>query len=184
MSLRQSAIPGVELVPLETHVDARGELTELFRASWFERHPPFVQWNVVRSRANSLRGVHVHVRHSDLLFVISGRMTLGLMDLRRASPAFLREERHELGGPSIVGVLAPPGVAHGFHHREATLHVYGVTHYFSVDDELGFRWDDAACGLFDRRLAPALSPRDAAAGTLEQLLERLEPHQPGFTFGA
>jgi dTDP-4-dehydrorhamnose 3,5-epimerase len=175
-----STIPGIEFVRLQTHTDSRGDLTEIFRASWFERHPPFVQWNMVRSRANSLRGVHVHVRHSDLLFVISGRMTLGLKDLRRNSPAYLREERHELGGSAIAAVLTPPGVAHAFRHLEETIHVYGVTHYFSLEDELGFRWNDAACGLFDKRLSPTLSPRDASAGTLEQLLLQLEPHQPVF----
>ena len=182
--IENSTIPGVRLVRLQTHTDHRGHLTEIFRASWFEDCPPFVQWNMVRSHANSLRGVHVHLRHLDLLFLISGRMTLGLKDLRRNSPAFLREERHELNESPITGVLTPPGVAHGFYHPETTIFVYGVTHYFAMDDELGFRWNDADCNLFDRSLTPLISPRDTSAGSLAQLLHRLEPHQSEFSVGA
>lgn len=181
MTLENSGISGVGLVRLQTLADHRGNLTELFRASWFEGYPPFVQWNIVRSHANSLRGVHVHLQHIDLLFVISGGMTLVLKDLRRNSPTFLREERHELNESPVVGVLTPTGVAHGFYHPETTIFVYGVTHYFSTDDELGFRWNDADCDLFDRHLTPLLSPRDASAGSLAQLLQRLEPHQSGFS---
>lgn len=180
MKSRDSGIPGVRLVPLQTHSDHRGSLTEFFRTSWFEEYQPFVQWNTVRSHANSLRGVHVHPRHFDLLFVISGSMTMGLKDLRRNSPAYLREERHVLNESPIVGVLTPPGVAHGFYFPEATIYVYGVTHYFSMDDELGFRWNDEDCGLFDRSLNPLLSPRDAAAGRLAEALRQIEPYQSGF----
>jgi dTDP-4-dehydrorhamnose 3,5-epimerase len=176
MTLGNSGIPGVKLVRLQTHTDQRGNLTELFRASWFEGYPPFVQWNTVRSHANSLRGVHVHLQHFDLLFVISGCMTMGLKDLRRSSPAFLREEQHTLNESPIVGILTPPGVAHGFYLPETTIYVYGVTHYFSMEDELGFRWNDRDCELFDKRLTPLLSPRDASAGSLAQTLQRIEMH--------
>jgi dTDP-4-dehydrorhamnose 3,5-epimerase len=184
MMLESSGIPGVKLVRLNTLSDHRGHLTELFRASWFEGYEPFVQWNTVRSHANSLRGVHVHLRHFDLLYVISGTMAMGLKDLRRHSPAFLREERHTLNESPIVGVLTPPGVAHGFYHPETTIYVYGVTHYFSMVDELGFRWNDAGCDLFDRRLTPLLSPRDASAGSLDEALQQIEPHQSRFPIRA
>jgi dTDP-4-dehydrorhamnose 3,5-epimerase len=180
MSSLRSAIPGVEVVKLRPHADSRGDLTEMFRSTWFPRHPPFVQWNLVRSRANSLRGIHVHLRHADLLYVIEGGMTLGFVDLRKRSATYLREERLELSPAAAAGVLTPPGVAHAFHNAQDAVYLYAVTEYFSPEDELGCRWDDARVSLFDKRLAPVLSPRDVSAGSLDALLEQLESHQSGF----
>ena len=73
--------PGVRLRALPTFSDARGMLAEFFRADWPEAIAP-VQWVTVVSAANVLRGVHVHVRHSDWL-VVSGRPAAG----RAARPA-------------------------------------------------------------------------------------------------
>jgi dTDP-4-dehydrorhamnose 3,5-epimerase len=171
------SIPGVAEKRLQTHADARGELTELFRASWYGGDEPFVQWNHVRSAARSLRGIHVHVKHSDLLYVVDGTMVLALKDLRRGSPAYLREQRLELSAKRLSGIYTPPGVAHAFWFPEPAQIVYSVTHYFQPEDELGFRWNDPECGLFDHGLDPVVSPRDAAAGSLREVLERLEPHQ-------
>ncbi len=76
---------GVELQELEPHADSRGVFTELFRDSWELSVSP-VQWNVVRSEANVLRGVHAHWRHADYLTVVAGRAAIGLHDLREGSP--------------------------------------------------------------------------------------------------
>lgn len=49
---------------LTTHSDHRGALTEIFRKEWQTGIEP-VQWNFVHSQPNVLRGVHVHVLHTD-----------------------------------------------------------------------------------------------------------------------
>jgi len=159
---------GVTLRELRPHADDRGVFTELFRGSWDVGVTP-VQWNAVRSEPNVLRGVHAHARHWDYLTVPFGRAVIGLHDLRRDSPTAGLGARVELEGDAPAGLTIPPGVAHGFYFREASLHVYAVSHEWDPDDELGCRWDDPALGIAWPCDRPLLSPRDAALGPLSEL---------------
>ena len=59
-----TGIDGAVLVPLDGHGDARGCLTEVFRASWPGLFP-VVQWNACRSQAGVVRGVHVHAGYDE-----------------------------------------------------------------------------------------------------------------------
>ena len=79
-----SPIADVRLRALVMHHDSRGTFTEVFRAGWDTGLRP-VQWSVIRSGHNVLRGPRVHLRHTDYVVVVSGRMLLGLCDLRETS---------------------------------------------------------------------------------------------------
>jgi dTDP-4-dehydrorhamnose 3,5-epimerase len=153
---------------LEPHGDSRGTFTELFRASWETGVAP-VQWNAVRSKANVLRGVHAHHRHSDYLTLLSGRAAVGLYDLRDGSPTYGAASLLVLSAGEPVGLVIPPGVAHGFYLYEPSLHVYAVSHEWALDDELGCRWDDPELRIPWPCTAPRLSARDAALGSLASL---------------
>lgn len=160
-------IVGVRRVELQTHVDERGDLTEVFRESWFDSFD-LVQWNYVRSAANVLRGVHCHVDHSDMLVLAEGHMVLGLHDLRPGSASAGRSTLTELTSTSGA-LLIPPGVAHGFYFGERSVLLYAVTHMWNMDDELGCRWDDPELGLRWPCVSPRLSARDVTAGSLRDL---------------
>jgi dTDP-4-dehydrorhamnose 3,5-epimerase len=54
----------IRLTKLETHEDDLGALTEVFRESWDTGVAPS-QWNVTVSQPGALRGVHVHLEHTD-----------------------------------------------------------------------------------------------------------------------
>lgn len=140
--------------------------------------PSPVQWNVVRSHAHVLRGVHVHTRHADLLHLIEGRATIGLRDLRPGSPtehAVALVELHA-GEPAVLSI--PPGVAHGFLFHAPSIHVYGVTRYWDPADELGCHWADLELGI-PWPLPPGgaaaleISARDQALPPLSQLVGRI-----------
>jgi dTDP-4-dehydrorhamnose 3,5-epimerase len=161
---------------LDTHGDERGAFTELYREEWPTGVRP-VQWNAVRSAPGVLRGVHVHVVHADYLTVVEGHATVGLRDLRRATPTPGLATTVELRADAMAAIVIPPGVAHGFWFHEPSLHVYAVTEYWDLRDELGCHWADPALGLDWDPQAPALSSRDAGAGTLAALERALEPHQ-------
>ena len=62
----------VEVIPLATHRDERGWLTEIYRQKWPVGVQP-CQWNATFSDANVLRGVHVHYKHTDYLVLLRGR---------------------------------------------------------------------------------------------------------------
>jgi dTDP-4-dehydrorhamnose 3,5-epimerase len=116
----------------------------------------------VRSNGNVLRGVHIHPRHADYLLVLSGTMLLGLHDLRPADPLARRHGLVTLTGDTPTTAYIPPGVCHGFWFPEPTTYVQGPSTGWSMNEELGCRYDDPALGLDWPAEAPLLSPRDTA----------------------
>jgi dTDP-4-dehydrorhamnose 3,5-epimerase len=164
---------GVRCLPLTPQPDARGVFLELFRQSWTSAAAP-AQWNAVRSESNVLRGVHAHWRHADYLVVLSGRMTLGLKDLRRSSPTRGMAARIELEGDVPCGLEIPQGVAHGFYFPAPATHVYAVSHYWDPADELGCRWDDPGLGIDWPCRSPLVSPKDQRLPDLATLIGQME----------
>lgn len=164
---------GVELHRLEPHADSRGVFTELFRDSWGLPVAP-VQWNVVRSNANVLRGVHAHWRHADYLTVIGGRATIGLCDLRDGSPTEGLGTTIKLVADEPAAISIPTGVAHGFYFHEPSIHVYAVSHDWDAADELGCRWDEPALDISWPCENPLLSVRDQQLGSLNELRTALQ----------
>lgn len=159
---------GVELVSLTPHSDERGTFTELFRDEWALGVAP-TQWNAVRSDAGVLRGVHAHLSHADYLTVPLGEATIGLRDLRPASPTHGLSTTVQLGSDHPAALTIPPGVAHGFLFHAPSLHVYAVSHYWDKADELGCRWDDGGLEIPWPAEPRLVSSRDAGLGTLAQL---------------
>lgn len=162
---------GCSIRDLTTHADERGALTEIFRKEWPTGLSP-VQWNYVRSKPNVLRGVHVHVIHTDYLVCLDGTMLLGLVDVRPESPTRGLAATVTLEGAKLQAVVVPPGVAHGFHFPVASSLCYSVTHYWNTRDEIGCRWDDPALGLDWRIKSPELSARDISAGSAKAMIEQ------------
>lgn len=154
------------------HRDDRGCFTEVFRACWNTGMEP-LQWNLVSSQANVLRGVHVHLVHDDYLTLVSGRAVIGLRDLRPGSETEGLATLVEMSGDEMSALTIPVGVAHGFCFLEPSVHAYAVSHYFSPADEFGCRWDDPALGITWPVEDPRVSPRDREAPSLEELLATL-----------
>jgi len=166
-------LQNLSLRALKNNADKRGVLTEIFRNEWLDSPLP-VQWNFVRTKANVLRGVHVHVRHIDYLVVLSGTMQLGTCDLREGTPNFMESKLHRLSGSQLTFVTTPTGIAHGFYFPEATDFIYSVTHYWDpIDDELGCMWNDPGLNLDWPVKEPMLSARDQQALTLDELLAKV-----------
>jgi dTDP-4-dehydrorhamnose 3,5-epimerase len=167
------AISGIELRELAPHGDARGSLTELFRKEW-NTAEEMVQWNVVHSNAGVLRGVHVHHTHDDYLTAISGRVIVGLADLRIESDSYGVTACVELDASRPRAIAIPHGVAHGFFFPEPAIHVYGVSHYWNLDDELGCRWDDPELAIPWPQTTADISDRDAALPSTAELVVQLQ----------
>lgn len=165
-------IQGVKLADLCTRADGRGSLTEIFREAWFSQ--PAVQWNYVRSIAGVLRGVHGHFRHTDYLVVLEGSAVIGLKDLRPDSPTYGDAETVELRSRNLRALTIPPGVAHGFYFNQPSTLVYGVTHCWDGEDELGCRWDDPALGIPWPFTSATVSDRDAALPGLDVFTAQIQ----------
>jgi dTDP-4-dehydrorhamnose 3,5-epimerase len=166
---------GAWLSRLEPHTDARGALTEIFRAEWDTGVAP-VQWNLVHSAADVLRGVHLHPRHHDYLVVVHGRATIGLRDLRPGSPTEGIVALVDMAGDHPTALTIPPGVAHGIlFHQPSTL-LFAVSHYWDPDDEIACYWDDPELGIPWPVVSPRLSQRDASAPPLAAVRHLAPPY--------
>src|SRR5262249_39791127 len=97
---------GVRLDELKAHVDERGWLAEIFRHEW-SGLPPVCQWNITMSDANVLRGMHVHLKHTDYLTVIKGRVSAALLDLRPGSRSYRKPALIELAANRLAAIVIP-----------------------------------------------------------------------------
>jgi dTDP-4-dehydrorhamnose 3,5-epimerase len=159
---------GVVFRELKTITDNRGDLTELYRNPWAPGDVP-VQWNLTYSRANVLRGVHVHKRHVDFLTIIAGEMLVGLEDVRperTGSPSLM--VRMSAADPHLV--IIPPGVAHAFYFETAGTHIVGVTTEWDGHDEYGCHWQDPELQMDWPFSDPHLSLRDSQAGSRSEMI--------------
>ena len=167
-----TSINDVLIAKLEMNQDDRGVFTEVFRKTWYDRPEP-VQWNIVRSFPGTFRGFHVHLRHHDYLTIADGKAKFYLKDLRKTSSTFLNEEEITISASEMKMLLIPPGVAHAFYFKEPTIHVYAVTHYWDLDDELGFNYCDPEIKFQLDHYKLNVSDRDQELGSLKDLLQIL-----------
>src|SRR4051794_26867499 len=79
-----TSLEGVWRRRVATIDDERGSFAELWRSSWTGPvgSAEMVQANLSRSRAGVLRGMHVHLRQSDMWLLVDGRAAAALVDLR------------------------------------------------------------------------------------------------------
>ncbi len=159
---------------LTPHRDERGTFIELHRREWAIGDEDPIQWNAVSSAAGVLRGVHVHIRHEDYVTVVAGRMLLGLHDIRRDSPTYGLSTVIEIAAAEPRGVRIPVGVCHGFYFPEPSIHVYAVSRYWNVRDELGCRYDSPELRLGWNVGAPLLSDRDRSADDYAEMVRQYE----------
>jgi len=164
------AIPGVVVHSLVPHADARGVLTEFFRASW--KLAAISQWTAMTLGPRIVRGPSVHARHLDVVIVLTGEMRLGLRDLRESSPAFQRAYVLKLSERDPALVVIPPGVMHAFQAASAPLLVVvASTHEYDAEDDIKCRWQDAAMDLdLDSSLIDA---EDERPGALDDVIATL-----------
>jgi dTDP-4-dehydrorhamnose 3,5-epimerase len=157
---------GVRVMPLKSHPDQRGQLTEIFRNEW-HRSPPPMRWVAYRSAANVLRGVHVHVRHWSYLCVVQGETLIGIHDLRPEERTARRSLTICLSESRLQMLVIPPGVAHGLYSPIGSTALLASSGHDDPSDHLRCRWDSADLGLEWPCTAPELSAldRDAAGYT-------------------
>ena len=185
MTEDRSLIPGVRWGAVVAHADERGSFRELWRARAFDdvgsaltgaregQRAAFVQSNLSVSAAGVLRGLHLHRRQLDHWVVVGGTACIALVDVRPMLAGQARPIVETRIAPVNTSVSIPVGVAHGFLALEPLELTYFVTNEYDGSDELGFRWDDPDAAVPWPDMAPILSPRDAVAPSLSDLIASL-----------
>ena len=133
--------PGVRMRNLPQRDNDRGFLVELTSTALGDDAQP-AQWNVLRSTANTLRGMHVHVRHTDWITVVEGVAVFGLVDLRPEAIAAGTRATVRMDATSPQVLTIPPGVLHGIYTPDASVVLNGLSHEFDPADDLAVRFDD------------------------------------------
>lgn len=179
MRLVATGLPGVLLVEPRVHRDERGFFLEVFHAGRFAEQGlevAFVQDNHSLSRRGTLRGLHLQTAslQGKLVRAIEGEIFDVAVDVRVGSPTFGRWEGVTLSAENLLSLWIPPGFAHGFCVTSERAQVeYKCTALYRADADLAIRWDDPELAVEWPLAAPLLSPKDAAAPHLAEVLERL-----------
>ena len=163
-------LDGVSLRLLEEQPDIRGSFTEVYCETWGLPIIP-AQWSVVRSVAGTLRGMHLHLRHSEYFLCISGRSCVGLYDLRPASPTKDSSMLIHVSGISPVAISFPCGIAHGWLFLSDAIHLQAVSEAYANykdDDNVGIYWNDPELNLLWPERPRIVSPKANAFGSLAE----------------
>jgi dTDP-4-dehydrorhamnose 3,5-epimerase len=168
-------IEGVELRNLKMNYDQRGCFTEVFQQSWGTCISP-VQWSVIHSKPNVFRGLHLHRRHDEYVAALTGRMTVGLRDLRPWSPTRGNWCLIELCGEDFACLTFPIGLLHGWYFHEETLHLQAVSESYldyGKEDNWGCHWSDPALEIPWPFTDPILAQRASDFPKMQGLIEAL-----------
>lgn len=187
MTVTDTDVPGVRLVELVRHVDARGSFMEVWQQDRYREAglpADFVQDNLSFSKKGVLRGLHYQHPQAQgkLVSVLDGEVFDVAVDLRPSSPTFKAWTAHRLSRENARQLYVPEGCAHGFLALTDALVHYKCTALYAPECERALAWDDPALGI-DWPLeavgdVPVLSEKDAAAPPLADAPDEALPGRP------
>lgn len=141
-TMQGPTIEGVKFRKLNSIVDGRGDLIEL----WSEPWEGFEQPKHVYQSATDYGVVkcwHLHAVHSDQMTVTRGKVQVTVADIREDSPTFGQVNVFFMGTAAPGLLRVPPGLLHGWKALTAPeIVVVNVqTHVYDPGDEFKFPWD-------------------------------------------
>jgi dTDP-4-dehydrorhamnose 3,5-epimerase len=183
MKISKLSINGLLLVEPSRIGDARGFLSETFRADRFEEGAgpvTFVQDNHSMSAARgTIRGLHYQKApraQGKLIRVTKGAILDVAVDIRRGSPTYGRYEAVELSAENWRQLWVPAGFLHGFCTLVDEVEIiYKVTDYYSPEHDAGVRWSDP-----DIAVAWPVSPDKALLSEKDRVAPYLREIGPQF----
>ena len=177
MIFTELGVAGAFLVEPQRLEDARG----FFARSWCRDEfgargldPDLAQCSIsFNPRRGTLRGLHWQAapfEEAKLVRCTRGAIFDVVLDLRPASPTFLRHIAVVLSAESRAAVYVPKGVAHGFQTVEAASEVfYQISQAYVPALARGVRWNDPQFGIAWPIDDPILSERDGAYADFARL---------------
>jgi dTDP-4-dehydrorhamnose 3,5-epimerase len=158
----------VVLVNPELASDERGFFARTWCAEEFARNglnPALVQCGIAYNhRQGTLRGMHYQAAPAEeakLVRCTRGRIFDVAIDLRPASPTFLRYAAAELSAEERNMLYIPEGCAHGYITLEDDCEVlYQMSAAYRPELARGVRWNDPAFGIAWPVEVAVISERD------------------------
>ncbi len=171
MKISPTAVHGVMIVEVAPHVDERGGFARAFCAETFAAHGlathyphANLSWN---EKAGTLRGLHYQAEpksEAKLVRTTRGRVFDVAVDLRQASPTYLRWTSVVLDATRHNALYIPEGCAHGYLTLDDDCEVfYLVSEIYVPDLARDLRWDDPAFGIAWPSAPRVISTKDTTA---------------------
>lgn len=170
MFFNPTPLRGAHTIDWDPRRDDRGLFARAFCAAEFEHHglcTTFAQANLsVNHHAGTVRGMHFqHPPHAETKVVrcVKGAVYDVIVDIRPASPTYLRWFGAELSETNGRMMYVPPEFAHGYQALTADATVfYLVSHPYVRDAEGGLRPTDPTLRIDWPLNVTTISPKDAA----------------------
>jgi dTDP-4-dehydrorhamnose 3,5-epimerase len=166
MKVVATALDGVVIVEPRVFDDQRGFFLETYQAARYITsgiEARFVQDNISRSVAGTLRGLHYQYPRAQakLIQVLQGEIYDVAVDIRRGSPNFGKWFGTTLSAEDHHQMYIPEGFAHGFCVlSESALFMYKCSDYYVPEDEYGVLWNDPVLNIQWPVTRPVMSERD------------------------
>lgn len=180
MKATQMAIPGVVMFCPTAHHDDRGFFTRTFDVAVAREQriavDAFVQDSQSRSRYGTVRGLHGRggCGEAKLIRCARGSIFDVVVDARPGSPTFGEHMSVVLDDTNFAHLYLPPGLLHGFQALTAQTDVcYRIDREHAPEEDLSVRFDDPALGVDWPLPVEAISAKDLAAGSWDELTARL-----------
>lgn len=139
------SIGGVALKELDTLVDGRGDVTELWSKPWVKKEEFVIPEHCYQSATDYgvVKCWHLHGVHTDQFTVTRGKLQVILVDIRKGSNTFGHVNSIFLGKQKPRLLKIPPGIMHGWKalsHPEVIV-VNFQSHVFDPADEYKYPWN-------------------------------------------
>ena len=171
----ETPLRGAYVIEVEKHEDERG----FFARSWCAREfaakgldPHLVQCNVSFNKLQgTLRGLHYQTPpHAEVKLVrcTKGSLFDVIVDLRKASPTFLKWFAIELTAANYRMLYIPKLFAHGFQTLEDDTEIfYQMSEFYEPAASKGLRWNDPRLGINWPDGGRVMSQKDQAYPNLD-----------------
>ncbi len=176
MKFIELPLKGAYIVEPELLEDERGFFSRTFCVSEFITHglnPCTVQCSIsFNRRKGTLRGMHYQVAPYEEVKLV--RCTMGaaydvILDLRKASPTFLKWVSVELSAENRRMVYIPEQFAHGFQTLQDESEIfYQISQFYEPKCSRGYRWDDEAFGIEWPLADRIISEKDRSYGDFKE----------------
>jgi dTDP-4-dehydrorhamnose 3,5-epimerase len=155
MKFSPTALDGAYVVELERHSDMRGFFARTWCRDEFQARgleSDLAQCSIsFNERRGTLRGMHWQCaprEEAKLVRCTTGAIYDVIIDLRPASPTYLRHVGVELTQSDRRALYVPPGFAHGFQTlADASEVFYQMSECFAAEHARGARWNDPVFGI-------------------------------------
>jgi dTDP-4-dehydrorhamnose 3,5-epimerase len=177
MIFTETELQGAFVIQLERHEDERGFFARAFCQHEFADHglkPVIAQANIAfNTKQGTIRGMHFQyppAAETKVVRCTRGAILDVIVDLRPESSTYLEHVAVELTADNHCSLYVPERFAHGYQVLEDnTETIYQVGEFYAPKQEGGLSYDDPRLAIVWPLRLTAISPKDAAWQSLDEI---------------